>query len=138
MFSAISYQLQTSNIGSSELRQMAASHLEANVASYLDFVCQPVADENAYNADTEKPTAEDQYIDSVADSKMRTQLRWEKYVRCLRQGAWGDHITLQAIADRLSVKITVLSSDHPASSVTPSSCKAVYEIFVGLITRQDV
>ena len=36
-------------------------------------------------------------------------------MRCLRQGAWGDHITLQAIADRLSVKISVLYRLTPGS-----------------------
>ena len=46
MFSAISHQLQTSdvcNVDSSELRQMIASHMEANAALYCGFVCQPVA-----------------------------------------------------------------------------------------------
>ena len=48
--------LQTSdvcNVDSSELRQMVASHMEANAASYSCFVCQPVATDNEYNADTE-------------------------------------------------------------------------------------
>ena len=56
MFSAISHQLQTSdvcNVDSSELRQMVASHMEANAASYRGFVCQPVATNSKYNADTE-------------------------------------------------------------------------------------
>ena len=83
-----------------------------------------------YTADTEKPTAEDEYIDSVADPHLQTELRWQKYVTCLRQGAWGDHITIQAIADMLSVKINVLSSNHPMFSVTHGSCSAKCEIFV--------
>ena len=79
MFSSISHQLQTSKV--------LADHLEANA------VCQPVAD-NEYNANTEPPTAEDEYIDRVhrqciSDPKLQTQLRWEKYLRCLRQGALG-------------------------------------------------
>ena len=135
MFSAISHQLQTSkvcNVDSSELRNKVADHLEANAASYCDFVCQPVATDNKYNADTEAPTAEDEYIDSVSDPKFQTQLRWEKNLRCFRLGACGDHITIQAIADMLSVNINVLSSDHPAVSVTPGNCTATREIFVGL------
>ena len=39
MFSAISHQLQTSDVDSSALRQMVASHMEA---LYLGFVCQPI------------------------------------------------------------------------------------------------
>ena len=42
MFSAILHQLQTSDVcdvDSSELRQMVASHMEANAALYRGFVC---------------------------------------------------------------------------------------------------
>ena len=82
MFSAISYQLQNTsvcNADSSELRQKVADHLEANAALYHDFLCQPVPSEhNDYNAHTEQPTAEDEYIDSVADLKLKTILRWQK------------------------------------------------------------
>jgi hypothetical protein len=139
MFSAVSYQLQTTgvcNADSNQLRQMVADHLEANAALYHDFLCQPIpSEDDDYNADTAQPTAEDEYIDSVADPHLQTELRWQKYVRCLRQGAWGDHITMQAIADMLSVKISVLSSNHPMFSVTPGSCSAECEIFVGLIMQ---
>ena len=135
MFSAISHQLQTSNvcsIDSSELRQMVASHMEA---LYCGFMCQPVANDDECNADTEPPTAEDEYINSVSDPELQTQLRWDKYLRRLRQGAWGDHINMQAIADMLSVKINVLSSDHPVASATPSNSNATCEMSVGLIKQ---
>ena len=56
-------------------------------------------------------------------------------MRCLRQGAWGDNITMQAIADMLSVKISVLSSHHPMFSVTLGICSAKCEMFVGLIMQ---
>ena len=49
--------------------------------------------------------------------------------------AWGHHITLQAIADMLSVKINVLSSNHPMFSVTPGVCSAECDVFVGLILQ---
>ena len=127
----ISHQLQTSNVCSSELRQMVASHMEANAALYCGFMCQPVATDDEYNADTEPPTAEDEYINSVSDPELQTQLRWDKYLRRLRQGAWGDHINMQAIADMLSVKINVLSSDHPVASATPSNSNATCEMSVG-------
>ena len=87
------------------------------------------------NADTEQPTAEDEYIKSVSDPQLQTELRWQKYVRCLRQGAWGDRITMQAIADTLSVKINVLSSNHPMLSVTPVICSAECEILLALSCR---
>ena len=138
MFSAISHQLQASdvcNVDSIELRQMVASRMEANAALYCGFVFQPVTTDNEYNADTEPPTDEDEYINSVADPEFQTQLRWAKYLRRLRQGAWGDNLTIQAIADMLSMKINVLSSDHPAASVTPSKSSATCEVSVGLIKQ---
>ena len=70
MFSAVSYQLQANgvcNVDSNELRQKVADHLQANAALYRDFLCEPVSSEDGYNADTEQPTAEDEYIHSVAD-----------------------------------------------------------------------
>ena len=81
MFIAVSYQLQTSgvcNVDNNDLRQMVANYLEANAASYCDFLSQP-----AYNADTEPPTAKDEYINNVADPQLQIQLRLEKYLRCL-------------------------------------------------------
>ena len=58
---SISHQLQISDVcdvDSSGLSQPYGSR---------HFVCQPVATDNEYNADTEPPTAEDEYINSVAD-----------------------------------------------------------------------
>ena len=86
------------------------------------FLCQPVVSHNVYNADTEPPTAEDESINSISDSNL---LSWEKYLRCLRKGAWGDHIALQGIVDMLSIKINALSSHYPLFSVLPSNCNAV-------------
>ena len=127
MFSAISHQLQTSgvcNVDSSERRQMVASHMEANAALYCGCVCQPVATDSKYNADT---TDEDE------DPELQTQLRW---ARRLRLGSWGDNLTIQAIADiMLSLKINVLSSDYPAASITPSNSCATCEMSVGLIKQ---
>ena len=56
-------------------------------------------------------------------------------MRRLRPGAWGDNINIQAIADMLSVKINVLSSDHPVASATPSNSNATCEMSVGLIKQ---
>ena len=56
MFSAIAYQLNSSgvcDVNSNGLRQTIADFLEANKAQYWDFVCQPVAHNYKYNADTE-------------------------------------------------------------------------------------
>ena len=62
MFSAISQTSDVCDVDSSELRQMVASHMEASAALYRSFVCHPVATNSKYNADTEPPTDEDEYI----------------------------------------------------------------------------
>ena len=78
IFSAIAYQLN--NIGvcdvdSTGLRQTITDFLRANKSQYCDFVCQPVAHNDNYNADTEPPTEEDKYIDSITDPQLQKQLR---------------------------------------------------------------
>ena len=63
LFNAIAYQLEFVN--ANEMREIVANHLESNSVFYCNFLSQPVACNNAYNADTEAPTDEDAYIDSV-------------------------------------------------------------------------
>ena len=53
----------------------------------------------------------------------------------MKNGAWGDHITMQAISDMFSVIINVLSSQYSMYSVTPSNNSAAKEVFVGLILQ---
>ena len=60
------------------------------------FVCQPVETNDGYNADTVAPTKEDEYIASIADPQLQTDLRWQKYLKQLEEGAWGDNIGLHA------------------------------------------
>ena len=56
------------------------SHLEdhpiVDSTHYRSFLSEPVPSTNAYNADTEAPTAEDEFIEAVDDSDTRAQLRW--------------------------------------------------------------
>ena len=138
MFSAIVYQLNSSGVcdfDSKVLRQAVVDYLQANQVRYCDFVCQPVDQHDDYNADTEPITHEDGFISSITDPQLQTELRWQKYVRCLQQGAWGDNIAMQAVSDMLSVTIHVLSSYYPMYSVTPQNHCATNEVFVGLIMQ---
>ena len=56
-------------------------------------------------------------------------------MRCLKQGAWGDNIAMQAVSDILNLTIHVLSSHYPMYSVTPQNHCATNEVFVGLIMQ---
>ena len=80
----------------STLKQMVADHLENNSNLYKRFLSQPaVVFHDPYNADTELPTAQDAYIERIADHELQTELRRVKYVQRLKDGAWGDHISIQ-------------------------------------------
>jgi hypothetical protein len=102
LFSSIAYQLEptaASSIDKSTLRQMAADYLENNSNLYIGILSQSVASTDAYNADTEPPDAQDAHIEKIIDHELQTELRWAKYLKRLRDGAWGDHIAIQSIFD---------------------------------------
>lgn len=123
-------------VDSSKLRHTLANHLEENVSLYSQFLSQPVASHNAYNADTEPPTAEDAYIDTIADSELCDQLHWKNYLISLRNGALGDHIAIHGIANIFNVTINVLSSQCPTMiPVVPRNCSAQHELYVGVILQ---
>ena len=112
LFSSIAYQLEpitACNVDKNTLRQMVVDHLKNNSNLYKRFVSQP---NDPYNADTEPPTAQDEQIETIADHELQVELRWEKYVQRLKDGAWGDHIAIQGICDMFNVTINVLSSQN--------------------------
>ena len=80
MFSAIAYQLASiglSDIDAHTLRTMLVSHLEdhphVNGTHYSTFLSAPIPSNDTYNADTEAPTAEDEYISAIDDPDIRAQ-----------------------------------------------------------------
>ena len=89
MYSAIVYQLSSIGIhvDSQILRHKVADYLQANKASYCDFVCQAVERYDGSNADTVAPTEEDEYIASIADPQLQKELQWQKYLKQLKDGA---------------------------------------------------
>ena len=115
---------------------MVVDHLEENVSTYVHFLSQPVASDNAYSADTEPSTDEDAYINSIADPERQSLLRWRNYLIRLKNGAWGDHIVLQSIANMFSVTINVLSSQSTTMiPIHPNDGPAQHELYVGLILQ---
>ena len=135
MFSAIAYQLQSigiCGIDASKLREMVANHLENNASHYCPFVSQLQTPRDDY---TMPPTDEDAYIDTIADPELQSLLRWQQYLIKLRNGAWGDNIAIQGIANLFSVRINVLSSQYATfTPIEPADNSAQHELFVGLIS----
>ena len=100
------------------------------------FISQPVHSHNAYDADTEPPSVEDTLISSITDPELRSELTCEQYITRLRNGAWGDHIALQVIADIFSVTINVLSTRSGSMIlVVPRDGSAHCQLYVGLIMQ---
>ncbi len=95
---------------------------------------QPVASNDAFNADNEPLDDEDAYIESVADPIVQQQLRWQKYLTRLSEGAWGDHIALAAICNLFNMKVKVFHSYPNGADVTTIS-DGELEINIGHIMQ---
>ena len=98
-----------------------------------------MSSDDASNADTEPPDEYDAYIASVKDPEEQAQLRWERYLCRLKNGAWGDYIALQGISDMLGVTVKVLhvnnNSDVTTITVCPSSGTSNYTVNVALMLQ---
>ena len=141
MFSALAYQLQHAGMcdthcDSTELRDMVATHLQNHSSIYSHFVSQPVHSDNAYDADTEPPSVADELISTITDTELRSELTCEQYITRLRNGAWGDHIAIQVIADIFSVTINVLSTRSSSIiPIVPRDNITHCELYVGLMMQ---
>ena len=78
---------------------------------YRNFISTAIVgdDYNSLNADTEAPTEEDAHISAIEDEDTRAELQWIKYLERLKEGAWGDHLTVQALANMLCFNISETS-----------------------------
>ena len=126
------------NVSSRELREMVAYHLDSHNELYCDFVVEATASDNRYNADTEAPNVEDELIACVTDPELRTQLMWNKYIRRVRSGAWGDNIVIAALCNMFSITINVLSVSSQYTNtvaMTPISGVSHNEIYIGLVMQ---
>jgi len=92
---------------------------------YSLFVPQSVASDDGYNADNEPLDEENAYIESITDPEVQQELRWRKYFRRLRQGAWGNNIAIAAMCNLFNVSISVLCATQQE--------QALLEIFTILV-----
>ena len=139
LFNAIAYQLRSFGVtinDTSELRNVVADNLEENSDFYRDFVAQPMATNDSYNADTEAPTEQDAHIDTIADPEQQAELRWTNYLNRLRNGAWGDHLAIQGMSNAFNIAINVLSSENASMiRVVPMNASVEHEVYIGLIMQ---
>ena len=110
LFSACAYQLQSIGrdvVDASSLRQAVCQHLSRFGEFYSDCVHQPVTSSDEYNADNEPPNEEDVYIESITDTVVQQKLCYQKYVKRLSEGAWGDSIAISAMCNMFDVNISL-------------------------------
>ena len=91
LFWSLAYQLNTKTMCSTsapELRQMVASYTENHSDHFSSFLA------GSQPNDTEAPTIEDSFIDSIADPDVQLLARWTRYLERLRHGAWGDNLCI--------------------------------------------
>ena len=113
---------------------MVADYLSEHADIYSAFVHQPVNSSDGMSADNEPLDDEDVYIESLSDPVVQHELRWQKYLRRLRQGAWGDNIAIAAMCDLFDVIINVFWARQAGTSiVTLTDGKHVLNI--GLILQ---
>jgi hypothetical protein len=139
LFSAIACQLESigiDNINKDALRHQVVSYLAENSTRFRDYVSQPVLSTNPCNADTEPPTIEDDYIATVSDPDLQTELRWQRYLKRLLNGAWGDHVALQGLCEMLNISAHILSTQNPVMvDIVPSTGNSVGDVHIGLIEQ---
>ena len=121
LFSAVAVQLDRLGIqpGETSMTEQLVEYLQAHPYTYdgsshfREYIPAPVISDDPSNADTEAPSKQDEFIDSVEDSRLRQQLRWLQYLERLHAGAWGDRIAVQGLADMLHVDIHIISTINP-------------------------
>ena len=142
LFSAITCQLEPigiSNINKHALRHQVVSYLAENSTRFRDYVLQPVQSANPCNADTEPPTTEDDYIATVGDPDLQTEPRWQRYLKRLQNGAWGDHVALQGMCEMLNISAHILSTQNLVMvDIVPSTGKSVGDVHIGLIIEEII
>ena len=141
LFSACAYQLQYLGrdvVDASSLRQAVCQYLSRFGDFYSDFVHQSVSSGDGYNADNEPPDEEDAYIESITDPIVQQELRYQKYVRRLNEGAWGDSIAVSAMCNMFDVNIVVYCANNDGTSIavnTPIDDVCEQSLNLGLIMQ---
>ena len=119
---------------------MVADYLESHSEAYINFIPSAVefGHDNPYNADSEAPNDEDAYIASIPDPEIQSQLTFEKYLRQVRSGAWGDHVVISALSNMLNVSITIVqATETGCATIThpPNNGDGTSEVKLGLIMQ---
>ncbi len=141
LYHAILYQLEQNNVISAtvhDIRELVACYLEDHKEMFMPFVSSPIAPDNVINSDTEIPSAVDASIASVTDPDTRSALVYARYVDRVRNGSWGDHVVIAAIANMYHVSVNVVQARQSGCTVSitsPVNDHSNCEINLGLLMQ---
>ncbi|XP_071953105.1 uncharacterized protein [Antedon mediterranea] len=137
MFYCVCYQLERleiTKLNVKELRSCLSKYMVDNADCYRDFVCASVESNGLSNADTEQPAGDDRAISLISDIETRKEIQWIKYLDRLESGTqWGEHISLQAIADMFSLCVFVHTTTNMLKHSVRSRSEVKHSFHVGLI-----
>ena len=108
LFESIMYLLKQGPTSSHEFRKSLVTYLQEKSEHYMEHVCLAVPTNAVYNADTDYPDDLDLLISTVADTKERQRLIFDRYLQKLGNRSWGDNVALQGICDMLNITVKIL------------------------------
>ena len=104
LISAVAVQLDRVDIqlGETSLREQLVEHLQPHPythdgsSHFREFLSAPITSDDPSNADTEAPSEQDEYINSIEDPQLRQQLRWHNRARWCKGRQHGTQTTLRS------------------------------------------
>ena len=117
-----------------KLRTDLTDYLEANPKGQKNVPYKRFLTDRAITGDSEEATVMDHYVEQVASESDREELRWQRYLQDMEEGAWADHIAVQGMADMLSMAIRVIATQNPETPlIKPKSGNVNDMLHLGLI-----
>ena len=117
-FHAVAYSCDEDQTGPVLRRRLVEYMRQSHASQYADFIQRSPRSPRAI----------------LAFSK---EARYNSYTERLEQGAWAEHIAVQATADMLNVEIRVFNTISPEyiHTIVPRSGNATKQIYLGLINE---
>ena len=117
-----------------KLRRDLTDYLEENPKGQKNVPYKRFLTDRAITGDSEEATVMDHYVEQVPSEPDREELRWQRYLQDMEEGAWADHIAVQGMADMLSMAIRVIATQNPDTPlIKPKSGNVNDMLHLGLI-----
>ena len=123
LFSSICYQLKIgASVDSALLRSLTVCYLRQNPC---------------INGVHQGEFLSNDIIAGNSSAVLSAEEKWESYLQQLQDGAWGDHIAIQAISNLLNIQVNILSTiSRSLVMVSPTNGSCLYTVNIGQIMEQ--